>query len=151
MRLILVVLAVTIATCFLGSFASAQERAEIQKLEDQFAAAFNRGDTKRIVSLYKDDSVLLPPGSEMLRGKSEIESFVGKAMETLTDAKFTTVDVRPLGNSAAREIGRFNFKTKSQPPQEASGKYVVVWENVGNEWKLATDRARGTGRAAMMA
>jgi ketosteroid isomerase-like protein len=31
------------------------------------------------------------------------------------------------------------LKTKGQPPQEVSGKYVVVWQRVGGEWKLATD------------
>jgi ketosteroid isomerase-like protein len=29
--------------------------------------------------------------------------------------------------------------TKGSPPQQVSGKYVVVWEKVGNDWKLAAD------------
>ena len=45
----------------------------------------------------------------------------------MSDAKLTTVDVLPLGRSAAREIGTVTLKTKSQPPQEVVGKYVVVW------------------------
>jgi ketosteroid isomerase-like protein len=31
------------------------------------------------------------------------------------------------------------LKTKGQTPQEVTGKYVVVWEKVGTEWKLAVD------------
>lgn len=59
--------------------------------------------------------------------------------EQAADPKLTTVDVKPLGSSAAREIGTFVLTTKGSPPQEVTGKYVVVWEKVGDDWKLATD------------
>jgi ketosteroid isomerase-like protein len=29
--------------------------------------------------------------------------------------------------------------TKGATPQEVTGKYVVVWEKVANDWKIATD------------
>jgi len=44
-----------------------------------------------------------------------------------------------LGPSAAREIGTFSLTTKGQTPKEVTGKYVVVWEKVGRNWKLAAD------------
>jgi hypothetical protein len=47
--------------------------------------------------------------------------------------------VKSLGPSAAREIGTFSLKTKGPATKELIGKYVVIWEKVGNEWKLATD------------
>ena len=59
--------------------------------------------------------------------------------EHVGDAKLTTLYVKALGLSAAREIGTFSLKTRGPRPQEVSGKYVVVWEKVGNDWKLATD------------
>ena len=59
--------------------------------------------------------------------------------EQVGDPKLTTVDVKPLGPSAAREIGTFVLKTKGPTPQEVTGKYVVVWEKVGNDLKLTTD------------
>jgi ketosteroid isomerase-like protein len=55
------------------------------------------------------------------------------------DPKLTTLDVTPLGSGAAREIGTFSLKTKGPSSQEVTGKYVVVWEKVGNDWQLATD------------
>jgi ketosteroid isomerase-like protein len=33
----------------------------------------------------------------------------------------------------------FSLKTKGATPKEVTGKYVVVWEKVGSDWKLATD------------
>jgi ketosteroid isomerase-like protein len=47
--------------------------------------------------------------------------------------------VKPLGPSAAREIGTFSLKTKGPTPQEVTDKYVVVWEKVGGDWRLAAD------------
>ena len=57
----------------------------------------------------------------------------------VSDPKVTTRDVKPLGPSAAREIGTFSLKTKGPTLQEVTGKYVVVWEKVGNDWKLSSD------------
>ena len=42
---------------------------------------------------------------------------------------------RPAGDRAPG----YRLKTNGQAPQEVSGKYVVVWQRVGGEWKLATD------------
>src|SRR5262249_34904010 len=57
----------------------------------------------------------------------------------VSDPKIITLDVRALGPSAAREIGPFSIKSKSPAPQEITGKYVVIWEKVGADWKLAVD------------
>ncbi len=119
--------------------ALAQDKATIQSLSDKFAKAFNAGDAAAVAALYTEDAVILPPGGEMMKGKSAIQAFWKGAAEQLSDGKLTTVDVKPLGSEAAREIGTFTFRTKGAQPQEITGKYVVVWEKVGNDWKLATD------------
>ena len=51
----------------------------------------------------------------------------------------TTLEVKSLGPTAAREIGTVSLKTKGAAPQDDIGKYVVIWEKVGNDWKLAAD------------
>jgi uncharacterized protein (TIGR02246 family) len=123
----------------LGSPAVAQNKATIEKLNDVWTAAFNKGDAAAVAALYSEDAYVLPPGSAMVKGRPAIEAFWRQAAQQMTDAKLTTVDVLPLGRSAAREIGNVTLKTKSQPPQEIVGKYVVVWRKMGREWKLATD------------
>ena len=75
----------------------------------------------------------------MVKGRNDIRSFWMKAAEQISDFKLATVDVKPLGSDAAREIGTFSLKTKGQQAQDVSGKYVVVWQKVGGDWKLATD------------
>ena len=122
-----------------GSPALAQNKATIEKLNDVWTAAFNKGDAPAVAALYTEDAYVLPPGSAMVKGRAAIEAFWRQAAQQMSDAKLTTVDVLPLGRSAAREIGTVTLKTKSQPPQEVVGKYVVVWRKIGRDWKLATD------------
>ena len=119
--------------------AVAQDKATIEKLNDAWTAAFNKGDAAAVAAMYTEDAYVLPPGAEIVKGHVAIEAFWRQAAQQMGDAKLTTLDVLPLGRSAAREIGSVTLKTKSQPPQEIVGKYAVVWRKVDSKWKLATD------------
>jgi uncharacterized protein (TIGR02246 family) len=119
--------------------AVAQDKATIEKLNEAFVTAFNKGDFATVGSMYTEDASLLPAGSVMTKGRSNVQAFWTKAGEAVGDMKLTTVDVKPLGPDAAREIGTFSLMAKGQQPQQMTGKYVVVWQKVGSDWKLATD------------
>jgi uncharacterized protein (TIGR02246 family) len=123
----------------LAAPASAQSKAEMQKLNDKWAEAFNKGDAAAVAAMYTEDAYLLPAGAEMVKGRSAIEGFWRQSMQQLGDVKCTTIDVKALGGSAAREIGTCGFKTKGQPPQAGALKYAVVWQKEGGRWKLLQD------------
>ena len=128
------------ATCLcLSVSAMAQDKATIQSLNDQFTRAFNAGDIAAVAAHYTEDAVVLPPGAEMVLGRNAILTFWKSAADQIGDIKLTAVDVKPLGSNAAREIGTFSLRTKGAQSQQVTGKYVVVWEKVGGDWKLATD------------
>jgi uncharacterized protein (TIGR02246 family) len=116
-----------------------QSKAVIQKLNDEWTAAFNKGDSAAVAAMYAEDAYVLPPGADIVKGRAAIEAFWKQAVQQLGDAKLTTIDVLPLGRTAAREIGTVTLNTKAQPLQEIVGKYVVVWRRIGRDWKLATD------------
>jgi uncharacterized protein (TIGR02246 family) len=118
--------------------ASAQ-KAEIEAANAKWIEFFSKGDFAGIASFYTADAIALPPGSAMVQGRGAIEAMWKGMAEQVSDPKLTTLDVKPLGPSSAREIGTFSLKTRGSTPQEVSGKYVVVWEKVGNDWKLAAD------------
>ncbi|XIA65708.1 YybH family protein [Bradyrhizobium sp. TZ2] len=118
--------------------ASAQ-KAEIEAVNAKWTEFFNKGDFAGVASLYTADAVAFPPGSPMVHGQAAIGAMWKSMAEQASDPKLTTLDVKPLGPSAAREIGTVSLKTKGSTPQEVTVKYVVVWEKVGNDWKLAAD------------
>jgi uncharacterized protein (TIGR02246 family) len=115
------------------------QKAEIEAMNAKWIELFNKGDFDGIASLYTDDATALPPGSGMVKGRAAVGAMWKGMAEQVSDPKLATLDVKPLGPSAAREIGTFSLKTKGPTPQEVTGKYVVVWEKVGTDWKLATD------------
>jgi uncharacterized protein (TIGR02246 family) len=119
--------------------ALAQSKAAIQKLEDQWGAAFNKGDAAAVATMYTDDAHVLPAGAPMVKGTSDIQGFWTQAMQQLGDVKCTAIDVKPLGRKAAREIGTCTFKTKGATPQDGVLKYAVVWQKDDGQWKLLTD------------
>lgn len=119
--------------------AAAQTIATIQQLNDKWESAFNKGDAAAVAAMYTEDAYVLPPGGNMVKGRTAIEAFWKQAAQQVANPKLVTVDVVPLGPRAATEIGTVTLETKAQPPQQIVGKYAVVWRKVGSRWLLATD------------
>ena len=117
----------------------AQDKASIQKRMDKYAEAYNKGDVAAVVAIYADDAVVLPPDADMVKGKNNLQPLFKQMVDQTNGLKLITIDVQPLGNDAAREIGNYSISTKGANPQQMSGKYVIVWQKFGNDWKIGTD------------
>ncbi|MGN6747579.1 MAG: YybH family protein [Xanthobacteraceae bacterium] len=118
---------------------AAAQQAEIAAANAKWVASFNKGDFDGVASLYTADATAFPPGSAMVKGRAAIAAMWKGMAEHATDPKVTTLEVTRLGPAAAREIGTFSLKTKESPPKDITGKYVVIWQKAGRDWKLATD------------
>jgi uncharacterized protein (TIGR02246 family) len=128
-----------IASLLMFAPAAAQDKATIEKLNHAYADAFNKGDFAALAALYAEDAYLLPQGSPLIKGRSNIQSYMAQAGQGGGDFKMVTGDVKSLGPDSTREIGTFSFVTKGPQSQQVVGKYVVVWQKIGNDWMLATD------------
>ncbi len=115
------------------------QKAEIDAVNAKWIDLFNNGDFDGVASLYTEDATAFPPGSAMVKGRAAIAAMWKSIAEQVSDPKLTTLDVKPLGPSSAREIGTFSLQSKGPKPQEMTGKYLVVWEKIGSQWKLAAD------------
>ncbi len=116
----------TLALCLGVSFAApalAQSKATIQQLNDKWAAAFNKGDAAAVAAMYAEDAYVLPPGGEMVKGRSAIEAFWKETAQHVGDAKLVTVDVLPLGRRGAREIG--TVTPRNQSPAAAAARRQI--------------------------
>jgi len=115
------------------------QKAEIEAANAKWIELFNKGDFAGVASLYTKDAFAFPPGAAMVKGREAIGAMWKGFAEQVSDPKLTTLDVKALGPSAAREIGTVSLKTKSATPQEVDAKYVVLWEKIGDDWKIAID------------
>ena len=118
---------------------AAAQKAYIDAANAKWVEFFNKGDFDGVASLYTNDAVAFPPGSAMVKGRAAIGAMWKGMAEQVSDPKITTLDVKRLGPAAAREIGTFSLKTKGPTPKEVTGKYVVIWQRIGRDWKLSSD------------
>jgi uncharacterized protein (TIGR02246 family) len=118
----------------------AQITSTIQNLSQNFADAFKRGDFAAVGALFAEDAVMLPPGSESIVGRSNIQLFWGRSRR-IRELRFEPTNVKLLGGDAVREMGVLQIRVmgvRQQKAREVAGKYAFVWEKIGGEWKLET-------------
>jgi uncharacterized protein (TIGR02246 family) len=115
------------------------QKAKIEAVNAKWVELFGKGDFEGIAQLYTVDATGFPPGSAMVKGRAAIGAMWKGLAEQVSNPKLTTLDVKRLSPHAAREIGTFSLMTKVPTAKEISGKYLVVWEKVRGDWKLAAD------------
>jgi uncharacterized protein (TIGR02246 family) len=122
-----------------ASGARAEDLHHVQTLNDGLAAAFNSGDSGRLIQLYADDAVLLPPSAELIKGKQKIEDYYRAALPTVTNSKFSADEASSLGDADVLEIGTFTAKTAGSDSRPIKGKFVIQWRKVASDWKIHAD------------
>jgi uncharacterized protein (TIGR02246 family) len=139
MELIMQKIVLLIAFLFAFTAPAFAQKARIEAANAKWVELFNKGDFEGIAQLYTVDAIALPPGSAMVRGRAAIGAMWKDLAQQASNPKVTTLEVKRLSPSAVREIGTFSLMTKGPSPKEVSGKYLVVWEKVRGDWRLAAD------------
>ena len=116
-------------------------RKAIDKLNSRLSEGFVKGDTSIIASVYAEDAVILPPDTNMIRGKKAIKEFWGAAMESgVKEANLTTLELSG-GGEYVHEMGTcvLKIQPKGGKPTEQNVKYVVVWRRTADGWRINWD------------
>ncbi|MBE7197979.1 MAG: nuclear transport factor 2 family protein [Parafilimonas terrae] len=141
--------------CASGLPVLAQEVPGVREASQRFTSALSSGDAATAASMMADDVFVVPPGRSEMRTKSEAQNFLGSMTRAVGNLQYTTVDIRPIGDNAAREIGTFSFTMKGRQGggggggrsaggnggggQQVTGKYLIIWDKSGGDWKVAAD------------
>ena len=137
MQMRVIILGLLAALSAAGS-ASADDKADIQALNDAFSAAAHSGNGAAMAALYAPDAVMLPPDNSIVSGPA-IGPYLARLEKGAANLKLTTTDVVRLSPDFIREVGVASFDTLGDKPVNIKGTYVVVWKRVGRTWKLWTD------------
>lgn len=124
------------------SAAVAQAEERIHQLNEQWVQAVAQRDTAAIVNFYAEDGRLMPPGQTSVVGHEALrEAWAG--LFSVADSLTFSSDVLEVSPSAAMayDIGTYRLVHSTPEGERARdhGKYVLVWEKVGGEWKVAVD------------
>lgn len=111
---------------------------EIRSVNNQFESNIAAGNASAMADLYTEDGMLLPAGSEIIRGKEGIAGYWQSAFDMgVKQVKLDSVDVENHGNTAI-ELGNYTISGEGGQVFD-QGKYIVVWKMVNDQWRLQKD------------
>ena len=146
MKSVAVFLGVTLIAVAAASGRQQTTDPALDTLAAAFADAFNAKDAARVASFYADDAIVMPPNQPMVRGRRNIESYYARGFQQ-DISNFRLFPMESAINGAqAFEAGRSSLTARRSASSRggpglntASGKYVVIYKRVNDEWKIAYD------------
>ena len=121
--------------------AGADEQA-IRGQVDRWLQLVKAKDAAGIAALYAEDGAVMPPNAPIGKGRDAIQQTWASMMQTPGfDLTFVPEQII-VSSSGDMALDRGTYKLALAPNGAATtdtGKYVVVWRKIGNEWKAAAD------------
>lgn len=112
-------------------------RSAIEAADAAISVAAARGDAAAVAAMYAADALVMPAGSEPIRGADAILKFWQSSLSGIGGVALKTVDLFVQG-STATEVGQYELRDKTGRAID-HGKYIVVWRKEGGKWKLLRD------------
>lgn len=138
-----VVTALTLTACSASTAPIDQsaDEAALKAATNTWLAAYNAGDVEKIVALYADDGVLMPPHAPVAKGKAAIRAFI-----TADTAGAKAAGVKLVnGSSTVGVVGDTGWEAGSYTVASASGatvdsgSYMSVSHKVNGQWVYIRD------------
>lgn len=119
------------------------DKAAVDKLRDDFMAAFNAGDADKIGELYSEDAVAMGGDRPTLQGRAAIvENNKQMFTQFSTKIAITPLQTKTSGD-LAYDQGTYTMemtpKAPGGKPAMEEGRYVVVLHREGTVWKVIAD------------
>lgn len=109
----------------------------LNKLAAEWGAAYNAKDAAKLASFYAEDAVYMAPNQPMVKGRANIEAQFKRELQE----GFTNLELKPM-ESAIAGSQAFEAGTASVTGpggRTENSKYLVVFKQVGGDWKIAYD------------
>jgi ketosteroid isomerase-like protein len=104
--------------------------------------AFNTADLERLMELYNENAVSMPPGLPALEGKAAIEADFQWLLDNFTAQHQTTIVDLEIADNLAVEQGQYTMMLTpndgSEPINEV-GKHIVVRRKTGDTWQVVRE------------
>jgi uncharacterized protein (TIGR02246 family) len=111
----------------------ASDAQAIRQISNELETAFNARDTNKILSLYTETSVFMPPNKPLLRGRDPLKSFYNGLLSGGShDLKLTVDDVAGHG-PIAYESGSYSMMNGERRDR---GKFLFILRNMSGNWKI---------------
>ena len=118
------------------------QEAKVREASAAWDEAFNAADLERLMTLYAEDVVSMPPGFPALEGKAAVQADFEWFFDNFESHHETTIVSILISGNLAVERGEyaqtFTPKDGSEPFSE-TGKHIVVRKKSGNTWQVVRE------------
>ena len=131
-----------LAGCQKAAEDTSADEATIRASAPAFADAYNAGDVDKLVAMYWDDAVLLPPGTSGKSGTAAIREFfvADTAGSRAAGIKFNIPEAGAVDVSGdlGYESGTYTVTDASGATVD-TGKYIGVFQKRDGQWRYVRD------------
>jgi uncharacterized protein (TIGR02246 family) len=113
----------------------------IQHAGDAWAKHWNAKQLDKVVEIYSEDAVYLPPHHAAVHGRDAIRDYLrGPLANGATNLKFEVTYIKQSGD-LAYDVGRYSMTVPQADGSNKAdrGKYLAVWRREKGTWKLVAD------------
>ena len=114
----------------------------IRHAGSEWARHWNAKELHKVVEIYSEDAVYLPPHHAAVHGREAIGEYLkGPLAHGVTDLKFEVTYIKQSGD-LAYDLGRYSMTVPLEGggTKRDQGKYLAVWRREKNlKWKLVAD------------
>jgi ketosteroid isomerase-like protein len=100
-----------------------------------FEQAFNADNLEGCLALFDDEAEILPERGPAVSGREGISEYLKDQMTPVVSFN-TEADMTMIRNDIAIEQGHFRVRDVRRGSDIEEGKYLHVWRNRGQGWKL---------------
>jgi uncharacterized protein (TIGR02246 family) len=128
-----------------GTASAQPTAADIQKIVDEYTAAWAKGDAKGVAGLFTESAVRVEPTGVVLLGRAQIQAqfeknFAGPwkgSKLVVTPGRTTAVTADVAVNEGKYEVT--GLTDAAGKPTSASGHYVNTTQRQGGRWMIASN------------
>ncbi|HUE79073.1 MAG TPA: DUF4440 domain-containing protein [Sphingomicrobium sp.] len=121
---------------------TAADESAIRAINQRWLELIRNKDAAGIAQLYAEDGAVMPANEKATVGRQAIGEWWNRSMQMPGfDLTFQT-DQLVMSKAGDMALDRGTYRFAATPAQGAisdTGKYVVVWRKIGDEWKVAAD------------
>lgn len=118
---------------------TADEKAAIAKLRDDWVAAANKKDAATVAGFYTDDASFVTTESPLANGRSAIQAALAKSFAAASDLKVNS-EKTELSGDIGYDYGSFTWHITPPKgkPFDSEGRYIVTFKRQSDgSWKIA--------------
>ena len=114
----------------------------IRENVDRWLQLIKAKDAAAIANLYTEDGAVMPPNAPIGKGRAAIKQAWASMLGTPGFSLTFVPEQIVVSSSGDMALDRGTYSLAVAPsgaPKTDTGKYVVVWRKIGDEWKAAAD------------